>query len=438
MAELNIQELLNLAVKYHNQGDLKQAETIYKNILEKQENPDALHLLGVIAYQTGNYEDSVKNISRAIELKQEAVYYHNLAITYDALNKEKESVKNYEKALSISNYDNAYLAHYNLGIYYKDKKEFEKSLEHFNKSIELNDFPEAHWNKSLVLLTLGRFEEGWKEYSYRFKKKNPTDSRVFNKPEYNKQENIKLLIISEQGFGDNINFIRYLKLIKNNHIILECKKELKRLFENLNINEFTENAKDTEYDYYIHLMDLPRIFNSTINDLPEFKLTANNKLVEEFKQNTNKFKIGIAYHGNPRQDNNKNRSTSLEKFNILKIPGVQLYSLQKDSEEIPGIITFNLNDFAETAAIIENLDLIISVDTSVAHLAGSLGKPVWLLLCFNPDWRWLINREDSIWYPNMRLFRQRKPGDWNSLFKEVKPLFGSLLYKGICPPSKPR
>ena len=261
--KLTINQALNLAAKNHAEGRLHEAEVIYRKILDiNPNNPDALHLLGVIAHQTGKYKDAVFNISKAVELKSnDATYHGNLAMAYDALGNEKESVRNYEKALEINpNYSNAHLAHYNLGISFKSKGKNIEALEHFNKAINLNkNFFDARWNKSLILLLLGRFKEGWEEYESRFKKKNPTDSRIFHKQKWDgcSLKGKKILIASEQGLGDAIQFIRYIPLVKEKeaYVILECRKELRRLFQDsLQEDEFIEKESgsipNVEFDFY--------------------------------------------------------------------------------------------------------------------------------------------------------------------------------------------
>lgn len=445
--KLSVNQALKLAVKIHKEGKLQEAGVIYRKILEKQpKNPDALHLLGVIAHQAGRYKDAVYYISKAVEIKKDAVYYGNLGMAYDALGKEEESTKSFQKALEINpHYGNAYLAHYNLGVYFKDRGEIKKALEHYDKAISLNkDFSEAHWNKGLILLLLEDFKKGWEEYEYRFKKAKPTDSRDFGKPKWDGSllKGKRILVVSEQGFGDNIQFIRYIPLIKEKggYVILECKRDLRRLFEDFpGVDEFVEREdkkiSDINFDFYIHLMSLPKVLGTNLSNIP-YKvpyLKAEPELVKKFKKKLKgRFKIGIAWAGNPNQDNDKNRSTTLENFRVLKLPGVRLFSLQKDKKnaELDSDITDMseyIDDFADTAAIIENLDLIISVDTSIAHLAGAMCKPVWTLLCFIPDWRWLVKGEKSPWYPSMRLFRQKKPGDWVSVSEEVKKELGKLL-----------
>lgn len=449
--ELTIKQVLELAVKKHNEGDLSGAEFLYRKILkENPNNADAWHLLGLTAYQVGKYDEAIGHINKAISINpNQALFYSNLGMVYDASGEEDEAAENFLKALNIDpNYTKANVAHYNLGVFCMEKGKIMEALEHYNRAIELDkDFYEARWNRSLVLLLLGKFEEGWKDYEYRFKKEKPTDSRVFDKPKWDGSslEGKRILILSEQGFGDNINFIRYIPLIKEKkgYIILECKRELRRLFEDFpGIDEFVEMRSgivpSVKFDFYIHLMSLPGVFGTNLSNIPNKVpyIFADAELSEKFKLYFNEdcFNIGIVWAGNPEQANDKNRSAEFGKFKVLKnIPKVKLYSLQKGgvAQQLDDSHVINMadkiNDFSDTAAIIENLDLVISVDTSVAHLAGAMGKPVWTILTFMPDWRYMLGRNDSLWYPSMRLFRQQKLGDWDFVFNEVSKELGKII-----------
>ncbi len=451
--EVTINQALAIAEKFHTQGNLDEAKHIYEKILEK--NPlqsDALHLRGLIKHQKGNHDEAIEDIKKAIEIMPNgALYYNNLGMIYDTLRKKEESIKNLKKALEIDpKYKNSHLAYYNLGVYYDDKREIMQALESYNKSIELEkDFFEAHWNKSLLLLLLGKFKEGWEEYEYRFMKNNSANLRTFDRPKWDGSslEGKRILVVSEQGFGDNIQFIRYIPLVKEKkgYIILECNKKLINLFKTITeIDEFVEKEdnciQNIEFDLYINLMSLPKIFDTQLENVPNKipYLRSNINYRGKFKENfnKNKFKIGIVWAGNTNQMNDEYRSTTFDKFKILKqIPGILLFSLQKEKAasqlDDPEVIDLSkdINDFEDTASIIKELDLIISVDTSVAHLAGAMGKPVWTLLAFNSDWRWLLERKDSPWYPSMKLFRQKKLGDWDSVFKEICEELKKMLDK---------
>ncbi|MBU0958073.1 MAG: tetratricopeptide repeat protein [Nanoarchaeota archaeon] len=436
--ELSVKEALNKGVEKHNKGEIKEAEYIYRQILKVDENnSDAWHLLGLIAFQVEKYEDSVRDIKRAIEINSnQAVYYGNLGMVYDKMGDEEESTKNFEIALKIDpEYEKSKFAYYNLGVYYLNKGEVEKALENYDKAIELDsEFYDARWNRALIYLLTGKFKEGWKEYENRFKKEKPSDVRDFGKPKWDGSvlDGKRILVLCEQGFGDSIQFIRYVSLVKEKggYVVLECKKELKKLFEKLNyIDEIVEKGDGVpvvDYDYYIYLMSLPGIvdFESVSK---ESYLKADSELVKKYKDKikSDKFKIGIAWQGNSNQENDKNRSTKFENFKSLNIPDVQLYSLQKGKgvEQIDDSVvdlSDDINDFSDTAAIISNLDLVISVDSSVAHLAGALGKPVWTVLTFMPDWRYMLEKDDCVFYESMKLFRQKKQGDWKDVFEKVR------------------
>ena len=441
---ISIEEAIKFAVEKHRQGKLSEAEVIYKLLLSKQpNNPNILHLYGLILHQLGKSEIAEEKIKEAIKFKSdEAIFYSNLGLVNDALGKEEEAEKNYLKAFTLeSDFENAYIAHFNLGVYYKNKGEFSKALHHYKKSIGLNEsFAESHWNNSLLLLLLGNFNEGWKEYEYRFTKQNPVDKRVFNKPRWD-GSNIsgkKLLIVYEQGFGDAIQFIRYIPLIKDKgiDIFLECKREMIELFKRIpEVDEIIEKKEnevpEIDFDYYIHIMSLPMLFNTDLTTIPckipYLKTDENKDCYFKNKLGDKGFKIGICWSGNSKNPNDSERSINFESFKFLtNFFEVKLVSLQKGkaSKELNDerVIDFTneLNNFSDTASLIKNLDLIISVDTAVAHLAGALGKPTWLLLPIIPDWRWLLGRKDTPWYPTIRLFRQQNKGEWEDVFNRVK------------------
>jgi len=399
-------EEIELAVEKQKKGDLEGAREIYEEVLKgSPENVTALYLLGLVFDEMGDEEKSAECYGKIIELEP--------------------------------NGEKAFVSHYNLGVYFADKGDFEKAIEHYGNAIELNpNFADARWNRSLILLLLGRLEEGWKDYESRFEKESPTDSRNFGKPKW-KGENLdgrKILIICEQGFGDCLQFIRYVKFVKDKkgYVILECKKELADLFRLIPLVDEVYEKKgpvpEIGFDCYVHLMDLPGIFGTEMENIPSDVpyLKADEGKVKKFEKFFDKsnFNVGIVWSGNPSQKENANRSAKLEFFErFSRIDGVKLFSLQKDfptSENWVRDLSSELKDFSDTAAIIKNLDLVISVDTAVAHLAGALGKEVWTLLSFIPDWRWFLKGEKCPWYPGMKLFRQKSRGDWENVFEEVE------------------
>ncbi len=245
--------------------------------------------------------------------------------------------------------------------------------------------------------------------------------------------------------GDTIQFIRYLPFVKQlgGNVIFEVIPPLVRLvepfkgFDRLWVGQKDVDTRGTDrFDYHIPLMSLPGLFNTQLDNIPAQcpYLGADEALVKIWQHRMGEakgLKIGVVWAGHPNHENDHNRSIPLKRFSSLKnIKGVVFYSLQKEKHDkwtnidpddfFEKDLGDQISDFADTAAIIENLDLVISVDTAVVHLAGAMGKKVWTLVPFAPDWRWMIERNDSPWYPTMKLFRQPRPGDWGTVFKNLK------------------
>jgi hypothetical protein len=258
-------------------------------------------------------------------------------------------------------------------------------------------------------------------------------TKRFNKPFWN-GEDIKgkrLLVFSEQGFGDAMQCIRYLPKIKDVTLIGELQQNLVPLMEdffditlgrsdNFNVDK---PFMDTEYDYIVSFSSLPYLLDQELKNIPSCPYLFGDS---RFKVDKSKFNVGIVWAGNPVHPNDINRSCPLEYFTkLLQIENIQLYNLQK-GKKFEGAIDCELNNFQDTADIIKELDLVISVDTAVAHLAGAMNKKVFLLLPFCHDHRWLLNSDKSPWYPSMKIFHQKKAGDWDSIFSELsehtKPL----------------
>jgi tetratricopeptide (TPR) repeat protein len=334
----------------------------------------------------------------------------------------------------------------------------EEALDSCERAIELKpDYAQAHWNRSLVLLRKGRFEEGWKEYRWRrktnlaaFAYPHELDKTLWDgKPFVGK----RLLIHHEQGLGDNLQFVRYLPMVKRlgGTVIFETPKSVYRLLESFyGIDELVqaspEAPPDVQFDAYASLMDLPGIFGTTLETIPADVpyIHADPCKVAHWRRRItgDGFKVGLVWAGRPTGRNEvmslRYRSCSLEHLAPLAdITGVVLYGLQKgpaaaQMEQLPRqILVDNLGeqfeDLADTAAAIANLDMVISIDTSVAHLAGAMGKPVWILLKTDADWRWLLDRADSPWYPTMRLFRQTRAGDWAEVLDRVAAELGRVV-----------
>jgi hypothetical protein len=303
---------------------------------------------------------------------------------------------------------------------------------------------DAHLNRSLTWLRQGNFALGWAEYEWRLRKKNAS-ARPPTQPAWNgfSPSGLRVLLNAEQGLGDTLQFIRYAALLKQRGatVIFECpEKLLKLLARTPGIDTlFAQGQEPPEHDLYSPLMSLPGLMGTTLESIPADVpyVHPDAGLVDYWRHELSpypEFKVGINWQGNPGYAGDFHRSIPLRRLAPLAtVPGVRLLSIQKcdGAEQISELggefavvdLGGRFNDangpFMDSAAVMKNLDLVITSDTAAAHLAGALGVPVWLILSAAPGWQWMSGREDSPWYPTMRLFRQPKLGDWPSVFRRI-------------------
>jgi tetratricopeptide (TPR) repeat protein len=404
---------------------------------------------GIALQRLGRPEEALASHRQAIIQKADfAEAYNNVGRILVEIGKPDEAVANFRKALTLKpNYAEAYS---NLGNALVFLGRHRDALANYEEALRIQPhYARAHWNRSWVLLLEGDFEQGWMEYEWRWKCGISTP-RTFSQPLWDGRDlhGKNILLHAEQGAGDTIQFIRYASLVKQRggRVIVECRHELLRLFSSCaDIDTLVAEGESLPgFEFHAPIPSLPGIFKTDMDSIPatvpylRYPGPANAELNMRLDSAKDKFRIGIAWSGNVQFPFNYYRSCRLSDFGpIAELPGVSLFSLQKGIPagelihakcNLPicdlGVI---LHDFADTAAAIEQLDLIITVDTSVAHLAGALGKPVWLLISAAPDWRWLTERMDSPWYPTMRLFRQPTLGDWQSVFIRVSELLKPVL-----------
>ena len=302
---------------------------------------------------------------------------------------------------------------------------------------------EAHFSQGLALLSIGNFKRGWEQYEWRWATKGYAPKRDFVQPRWRGAEDLSgrtILLHSEQGFGDTLQFVRYAPLLaaKGARVVLQVPPPLKALMAGLAGVDVIVAQGDTlpAFDCHCPLLSLPLAFATTLLSIPAATpyLHANAGSVAKWQALLGERsgpRVGLVWSGNPNHKNDRNRFISSARLlPLLAVPGVRFVSLQKDLREGDAEVLRNrseithigdqLDDFADTAAAVSLLDLVITVDSVVAHLAGALGKAVWVLLPFSPDWRWLLEREDSPWYPSARLFRQPHTGDWDSVIGRVR------------------
>ncbi|CAO3363850.1 tetratricopeptide repeat protein [Azospirillum palustre] len=302
--------------------------------------------------------------------------------------------------------------------------------------------PDARRNLGMALLVDGRLEEGWREYEWRLRCKDAPTLADMPKPRWNGEplDGRRILLHGEQGLGDALQFCRYVPLVaaRGGRVILGLPAPLQRVMAGLpGVERFVSGQLPTDaFDLHLPMLSLGEVFGTQLDTIPHRVpyLSAEPDLVAHWGGRLTEaagLKVGIVWAGSPTHGNDRNRSVGLAPFaRLAAIPGVSLVSIQKGPTEgqaanPPGgfpllNLSPDIRDFADTAAIMAGLDLVVCVDTSVAHLAGALGVPVWVLVPFAPDWRWMLDREDSPWYPTMRLFRQDKPGSWDDALNRLE------------------
>lgn len=342
--------------------------------------------------------------------------------------------------------------------------DFIEAIKHYRKSLEGNpNNIETHFCYSLSLLTIGNLQEGFSEYESRWKryKHTPRSFDAYPMPKQLQNLDIKgkrIFIRVEQGLGDTFQFIRYAQLLKEKGaiVIAEIQPPLADILALCNyLDEIVVIGSPTPpYDYQIPMLNLPLLFDTKLETIPAYipYLRADPLLIAYWRQqlaHNHQYKIGICWRGDAAHGPNK--FMPFEYFaRLAQIPGVTLYSLQKQEDnsanspalQAQGTIVHQFDAdfdeshgrFMDTAAVMKNLDLVITVDTSIAHLAGGLGVPTWLVLPFPAEWRWLTERTDSLWYPSMKLFRQKKFGDWDDVFNHIV----AELEKKICEKTTPQ
>ena len=435
-------ELAQKSLQLHQAGQLQEAETVYRQILDiKPDFAEAHSNLGTVLQDLGRMDEAVPSYHKALAINPDyAEAHYNLGIAFKELGRLEESVASYQKALAIKP-DHAD-AHNNLGNAFKDMGKLDEAVASYRKALAIKpDYVQAHGNLGLISLLMGDFETGWPEYSWRqFEDDSVLKIRAYPQPFWDGGDltGKTIFVYPEQGLGDIIQFVRYLPMVRQRggYVAFDVPLSMVRLFRGLDGIDIALKHGDTlpPFDCHIPLLEFPRLFGTTLDTIPASAayLHADKELTGAWAERLGPrqgFRIGLVWGGNPGHLNDHNRSIDPELFRpLIETPGVEAFSLMvgRDGEAArvfgDGLsdLAPHLGDFADTAAAIAHLDLVISVDTAPAHLAGALGAPVWTLLPFNPDWRWMLDRDDSPWYPSMRLFRQETPGDWEGVFQEVE------------------
>ncbi len=388
--------------------------------------------------QMGRMAETREALEAALALGKEVPLLHEaLGIARQMEGDLKGAAAGYREALRLD--PSLVKARYNLATACKELGRFEEALQEFREVVRrAPEHGDAHWNLAVLLLICGDLAAGWREFPWRFKKSSDPPVRRFQ--EYPAWDGAPfagrtLLLWAEQGAGDTLQFLRYAPLAagRGGRVLVEVQSaslvEVARGAAGV-AGVFARGEQLPPFDLQASLMDLPGIFGTELSSIPNRVpyLQADPARLERCRhlvREDGTLKVGLVWRGNPAHHNDRNRSlpaSALAPF--VPLPGVSFYALQVGGDVDPGLpltdLAKEIRDYADTAALVSRLDLVISVDTSVAHLAGALGVPVWLLVPFVPDWRWMSGREDSPWYPTMRLFRQAEEGAWEGVLHRVR------------------
>jgi len=444
--------LTNLGVAWKEKGRLDDAIGCYQRALALRPSyPDAHNNLGNALTDRGRLDEAVDCFQQALTLQPEnAGTYYNMATARLKQGRLEEALACYQRALTLRP---AFAdAWYNQGNTLQKLGRRQEAIACYQRAVALRpDFAEAHYNMALEWLVLGQYREAWPHYEWRWRCKDfHSPAREFPRPQWDggPLAGRTVHLHAEQGLGDSIHFIRYVALVaqKGGRINLECQPQLKRLFQRIpNVCQVvTTGELLPEFDVHCPLQTLPLLLGTTLESIPReipylyAEAAASADWAQRLRGAACRLKVGLVWGGNTRNINDHNRSIPLAALGPLaQVPGVVFVSLQtgdpaEQAKNPPAGMplldwTQELQDFADTAALIANLDLVIAVDTAVAHLAGAMGKPVWVLLPVAPDWRWLLAREDSVWYPTMRLFRQAKAGEWGDVVARMGAALGQWM-----------
>jgi Tfp pilus assembly protein PilF len=445
--------LLGLVEQHHGNQDA--AAACFNRAIENDPSFSAAHYnLGNIHKDGGQLAASAACYQRAIALNAGFIEArNNLGTVLRDQGDLPGAIAIFREAIS-SNPEVPEL-HANLGSAFTLQGRIADAADCYRRALAIKpDLAQTHYSLSTLLLLSGDFEQGWREYEWRWGT-SQFQPRVFRQPTWDGRhlKGRTILIHAEQGLGDTLQFVRYAPLVKQReaNIILACETALAPLLSRCaGIDHLIgERVSGLAFDSQVPLLSLPRIFETRLETIPANVpyLFAEPSQVAKWREklaHIKGFRVGINWRGRRERGPWQYRDIALDQFaSISDVPGVRVISLQKDADRdeltavrsrVPIVEFGNLDAvggaFVDTASIIMNLDLVITSDTSIAHLAGGLGAPVWVALPFAPDWRWLLDRNDSPWYPTMRLFRQKSPGDWTSVFHDMQLALGQHVAGG--------
>ena len=470
-------EVLKVAFELHNAGRQREAEAACRVLLEQRpENGQLLFLLGMVLHKTSRDREAVEWLARAAEKDPGAArIFNGLGCAWQQLRDHSRAVESFNRARELEGPTTPNC--YNLGVSWYRLGDLERAAGLFREAVELTptdaeswhnlgqtlndlnrldesiaaydralqaapDYHLARYGRAISLLGAGRLPEGFRDYQCRWWTRR---RRAFHQPLWAGQPapGQTLFIHAEQGFGDAIHMARFLPQARDRvgRVVLECRSELKTLFLHSAIADsvIAYGEPIPAFDFFVPMLNLPHALGVTLETIPNrtpyLEAPAADSLPpalagEPSAGGRPRMRVGLVWAGNPGHHQDAARSIPLEKLApVLQVPGVVFYSLQapmpaRDRQfflSCSNLVDLRgrMRDFLATASIIKDLDLVITVDTAVAHLAGALDKPVWVFIKYAPDWRWMLDRADTPWYPTMRLFRQAHRDQWDPVILQI-------------------
>lgn len=425
---------------------------------------------GVVLGEARRLDEALRCLDRAISLQPGyADAHNNRAVILGEMRDFGAALQSLDRAMALKpRYVDAL---YNRGNLQVEMQDWPAAIASYEAAVALDPgYAQAHWNQGLCHLRLGDFVRGWPRFEWRWDAVPGMRRAAHARPLWLGDAPLAgraILLHAEQGLGDTLQFCRFAAQVHalGARVLLEVQPPLRALMVGLEGVErvFAQGETLPDFDYQCPLMSLPLALETSLADIPSAGgyLASDALKASHWRQrleNEPAFRVGVVWSGGYRPHQpvtrgvNERRNMHPRHLAALDLPGVQLYSLQKGPEALaqwaelrasgwqgPAMVDYtdDLADFADTAALISNLDLVISVDTSVAHLAGALGKPVWLLNRFDSCWRWMLERADTPWYASMRIFRQSVPGDWEGVMQAVRQQLAGVLQRrtGVAPRS---
>jgi hypothetical protein len=444
-------EAVRDAVALHRAGRLDEAEAIYAAVLAVDSGDfDCLHNLSLIRRHQGRLPEALSLIQRAREADPTSAQANDsLGSTLLRLNRPQEATRSYERAIALK--PDFVEAYNNLATALVALNRTREAIARYRQALARRpNHPEVQYYESLEHLRLGDFDQGWRQYEWRWLRRDAAPfRRNFVEPLWLGGESLAgktILLHADQGLGCTLQFVRYLPMVARDgaRVVLEVQRPLVRLLREMTGVAAVCARGDAlpPFDRHCPLMSLPLAFATTVQSIPAqvpylAVPPADQSRRQELGPADRRLRVGLTWAGNRAHSNDHNRSVPLRRLlPLLRLPDVTFVSLQKELRDGDGAILDDahvhrigegLQDFGETAAVVDNLDLVITVDTAVAHLAGALARPVWVMLPFAADWRWFLDRDDSPFYPTARLFRQAAIDDWDGVAARLSRALGAAV-----------